>query len=231
MTQEQEKLTVDVRVENAEAVSAHGPQWELDVWFPWTTDRAAKAWISRSDGDPPPAKGTYRCVVAKRDRGGGQKPVWRILQFNTDPAIAKLEDVAEPYEAQPLLMGDPVDTAEGRRHKDRRSVLRSAVIFQGQATDWDTETVLGIADEFYAWVVGDDASAAALPAAAVQAVDDNDWTAFWKAVRADLGDNAEDALVAVERACGGQAPQMYARTNNLTAKQLLSHCRVEWAKT
>jgi hypothetical protein len=93
-----------VAVRSAEsAPGQYGPQWALQVTYPWMkAGRTAKAWIPRDEFAPAPEPGQYSCLVEKGSKWATESEGdedwmhnWRLIG-----GLSGVED-AEPTDATP----------------------------------------------------------------------------------------------------------------------------------
>jgi hypothetical protein len=155
-----------VAVRSAEsAPGQYGPQWALQVTYPWMkAGRTAKAWIPRDEFAPAPEPGQYSCLVEKGSKWATESEGdedwmhnWRLIG-----GLSGVED-AEPTDATPTApkpIAPLPDRDPTRVSIERQTSLKAAVdlmvadIVAKNDTEWDRKDVLANAEVFYNWLSG-----------------------------------------------------------------------------
>ena len=96
-----DRRIIDLVVKSAAPVEGkYGPQWVMEVQFPWS-DFTEKAWINRDDGQDPIMPGSYRSIVFRR---GIKKPEKGEIDYNYFWGIAEFDTQAS---GPPWVRGGP----------------------------------------------------------------------------------------------------------------------------
>jgi hypothetical protein len=168
---EGQRIVLDLPVNSAAPVQGrYGPQWELQVQYPWSK-YPQKAWIQRVERDSPIEPGTYRCII---ERGGMIDPAkgqveWNykrtIVQFDVGDSLATSAQPAAQVPYQTTVTNQPtayVDPEIARRASIEKQVaLKAAVEFacarvaQGEPPDQHLH-ILEYAASFYGWLAQKD---------------------------------------------------------------------------
>lgn len=107
MTQINETRVVNLELKSAAPVQGkHGPQWQLEVQFPWSK-YPSRCWIDRRESAVLIEPGVYRCQVARggvigdRDGTADWHYNWRIVEFGLSPEGAGDEGLGAGRSASP----------------------------------------------------------------------------------------------------------------------------------
>jgi hypothetical protein len=165
--------TIMVRVNSAAPVEGtYGPQWALDVIYPWSKF-PTKAWIPRLAGEDAIMPGEYPCVVERGQLREGRDPErefnynWRITAVNVidteGPTLVEAverestvrqERTVEPSKPTPAPSYEDAQ-AITRKSIERQVSLKEAVSLHVQlsgtvtAADGLVQDVLATAERFY----------------------------------------------------------------------------------
>jgi len=139
-----------------------GPQWVLQVTYPWMQPgKTTKAWVPRDEFGPTPEPGQYSCLVEKGERWATDSPGdedwgynWRIIGGLTGAEATEATEATEAAPPKPLA---PLpDMNLGERLKSRRTALMCtsaevvAAIQQGKKPD--DAAVIARCDLYASWL-------------------------------------------------------------------------------
>lgn len=188
MTQVVEGRVLVTLTEEAVAVQGRdGPQWKLKVQYPWS-QYPQDTWIDQggegSEGDNRPQAGEYWCMVRRGllldGKDGTREFHYRhwINSIGVDDAVPEYPvmgggdrptsaAIHSPSSAQHSVKVDETPFRDPTRDSIERQVaLKEARLFFGEVDGTEghieqlTATILGVADDFYAWLSRTEAVAA-----------------------------------------------------------------------
>jgi hypothetical protein len=114
-TTPREEVTLQVN-SCAEAEGKYGPQWQLEVIFPWS-QYPTRAWVDREIGKGPIQPGDYTCIVEQGKLREGKDPGqrwnfnWRILELKGSPVTGEPAPVVPRTAPRPSAAAVPVNQA------------------------------------------------------------------------------------------------------------------------